>query len=62
MADDHVVLSYEWIQDHDKDMHTALLSLYSVSVVASVVLISFMFVSSESVRRGQMLVKDLRSQ
>eukprot|EP01061_Rhynchopus_euleeides_P046194 TRINITY_DN8677_c0_g1_i1.p1 TRINITY_DN8677_c0_g1~~TRINITY_DN8677_c0_g1_i1.p1 ORF type:complete len:203 (+),score=57.33 TRINITY_DN8677_c0_g1_i1:88-696(+) len=59
---DHIVLDFVWKQDHDKDINTALFTIYSVSVIASIVLLSFMFVNTDSVRKGEMLVKDLRSQ
>eukprot|EP01063_Lacrimia_lanifica_P000400 TRINITY_DN1019_c0_g2_i1.p2 TRINITY_DN1019_c0_g2~~TRINITY_DN1019_c0_g2_i1.p2 ORF type:complete len:211 (+),score=55.26 TRINITY_DN1019_c0_g2_i1:72-704(+) len=57
---DNVVLKYVWIQEEHKDIHTALLAVYSASVIGSIVLLSFMFINTDSVRRGEMLVKDAR--
>ena len=59
---EHIIMDFVWFEDHDHDIHTALFALYSLSVVVSVVLFTLMFVPSEIVRKGQMLVKDLRSQ
>eukprot|EP01062_Namystynia_karyoxenos_P067151 TRINITY_DN61028_c0_g1_i1.p2 TRINITY_DN61028_c0_g1~~TRINITY_DN61028_c0_g1_i1.p2 ORF type:complete len:231 (+),score=77.54 TRINITY_DN61028_c0_g1_i1:73-693(+) len=59
---DHILVHYDWRQEHDKDLHLALLLVHCVSVLGGVVLLSMMLISTQSVRRGEMLVRDVRSQ
>ncbi|KAJ9465729.1 hypothetical protein DIPPA_07153 [Diplonema papillatum] len=59
---DRIIVDYRWKEESDKDLHTALVVLYFVSVVVSFLLLSIMFVSTEAVRKGEMLVKDVVSQ
>eukprot|EP00756_Hemistasia_phaeocysticola_P047619 Hpha_TRINITY_DN22097_c0_g1::TRINITY_DN22097_c0_g1_i1::g.112118::m.112118 len=59
---DHISVHYHWRQEKEKDLHLALLIIYSLSVVGGILLASFALASSQHTRYGGMLVRDSRSQ
>eukprot|EP01065_Artemidia_motanka_P015022 TRINITY_DN18894_c0_g1_i1.p1 TRINITY_DN18894_c0_g1~~TRINITY_DN18894_c0_g1_i1.p1 ORF type:complete len:207 (+),score=41.33 TRINITY_DN18894_c0_g1_i1:55-675(+) len=59
---EHIHVHYTWKQEHDRDLHFALLVIYTLSVVGGFLLCTLTFASSHSIRKGEMLVRDARSQ
>jgi len=58
---DHITLHYVWHEVSDYDLNGALHFLYGFAFFTTTILLVFLTIPTESVRRGEMLVRDSKS-